>query len=62
MPDKKSRWLVTCSCGWEREASSAWAATASFRLHAQLSLKSDTEHIIRIEEPEPPSGIQLPLV
>ena len=25
MPDKKPRWRVVCSCGWEREASSARA-------------------------------------
>jgi hypothetical protein len=25
--EPKRRWLVTCSCGWERECVSAWGAT-----------------------------------
>jgi hypothetical protein len=63
MPDKKPRWLVTCSCGWTREASSAWAATALFRLHAQHLSDPGIEHTITIEEPpvEAPPGTQLPL-
>lgn len=62
-------WRVTCSCGYEREATSAWAATAIFRLHVKtiLSERGDErgkEHTVAIEEPptdEPPPG-QLPLV
>jgi hypothetical protein len=58
-------WRVTCSCGYEREATSAWAATAIFRLHVKTILGArEEEHTLAIEEPpreEPPSG-QLPLV
>jgi len=51
MPDKKPRWFVTCSRGWEREASSAWAATAIFRLHARYLGAPGIEYIITIAEP-----------
>lgn len=58
-------WRVTCSCGYEREATSAWAATAIFRLHVKTILGArQEEHTLSIEEPpreEPPPG-QLPLV
>lgn len=58
-------WRVICSCGYEREATSAWAATAIFRLHVKMILGARQEaHTVAIEEPpadEPPSG-QLPLV
>ena len=58
-------WRVICSCGYEREATSAWAATAIFRLHVKMILGArQEEHTVAIEEPpadEPPSG-QLPLV
>jgi hypothetical protein len=47
----KPRWLVTCSCGWEREASSEWAATAIAKLHVQRLSVSGTEHTITIEGP-----------
>jgi hypothetical protein len=46
-----SRWLVTCSCGWGREASSEWAANAVSRLHRQLA-DIGTEHVTRLEGPE----------
>ena len=58
-------WRVACSCGYEREATSAWAATAIFRLHVKMILGAgQEEHTLAIEEPpadESPSG-QLPLV
>ncbi|HEX6079499.1 MAG TPA: hypothetical protein VF197_07700 [Methylomirabilota bacterium] len=58
-------WRVVCSCGYEREATSAWAATAIFRLHVKMILGArQEEHTVAIEEPPadgPPSG-QLPLV
>ena len=58
-------WRVTCSCGYEREATSAWAATAIFRLHVKMILGArQEEHTLAIAEPpadEPPSG-QLHLV
>ena len=37
MKPEARRWLVTCSCGWGREASSDWAANAVSRLHQQLA-------------------------
>jgi hypothetical protein len=43
---------VACACGFEREASSAWAATAIARQHAQLLLDSPgSDHEIIVEEP-----------
>ncbi len=30
--EPKLRWLVTCSCGWERECSSEWAARSLSKL------------------------------
>ena len=59
----KFRWLITCSCGWEREASSLWAATAIFRLHARHLGDPGIDHTITIKEPpaDTPPGTQLPL-
>jgi len=64
MPDKKPRWRVVCSCGWEREASSAWAATAIVRLHVRHLGAPGIEHSLTIEEPpaDDPPGTQLPLI
>jgi hypothetical protein len=64
MPDKKPRWRVVCSCGWEREASSAWAATASVQLRVRHLGAPGIEHAVTIEEPpaDTPPGEQLPLV
>jgi hypothetical protein len=45
------RWLVTCSCGWERECSSEWAARSASRLHPQLA-PMDVAHVTRVEGPE----------
>jgi hypothetical protein len=30
------RWLVTCSCGWDRACVSEWAAKSVSKLHGQL--------------------------
>jgi hypothetical protein len=46
-----SGWRVTCSCGWERECSSEWAAHSVSKLHPQLA-KMDVEHVTRVEGPE----------
>jgi hypothetical protein len=54
-------WLVTCSCGWGREASSEWAANAVSRLHQQLA-GVGTEHVTRVEgRDQPEAGEQLRL-
>jgi hypothetical protein len=53
-------WLVTCPCGWGREASSEWAAKAIARLHAKHLAEPGTEHTVSIEEPPTP-GQQLTL-
>jgi hypothetical protein len=45
------RWLVTCSCGWERECSSEWAAQSVAKLHPQLG-PMDVAHMTRVEGPE----------
>jgi len=48
-----------CSCGWERECVSAWAAESVSRLHQQLG-DVGVEHVTRIEAPEgPTNGEQL---
>jgi hypothetical protein len=64
MPDKKPRWFVTRSCGWTREASSAWAANAIVRLHARHLGAPGIEHTLTIEEPptDVQPGTQLPLI
>lgn len=61
---KRPRWRVVCSCGWEREAPSAWAATASVRLHVQHLGAPGIEHTMTIEPPpvDPAPGEQLPLI
>ncbi len=51
MPDTKPRWFVACYCGWEREASSLWAATAILRLHARHLGDPGIDHTITIREP-----------
>ena len=48
MIEAKPRWLVTCSCGWTREASSEWAAKSIGKLHPQLA-PVGVAHVIRIE-------------
>jgi hypothetical protein len=50
--ERRPQWRVACACGFEREASSAWAATAIARQHAQLLLDSPgSDHEIIVEEP-----------
>jgi hypothetical protein len=54
-------WLVTCSCGWERQAVSEWAAKSLCRLHPQLAAM-DVAHVTRVEGPDQAaSGDQLTL-
>jgi hypothetical protein len=64
MRTEKRRWRVVCSCGWERETSSVWAATASLRLHVRHLGAPGIEHAVTIEEPptDAQPGEQLPLV
>jgi hypothetical protein len=63
VPELRPVRLIACSCGWGREASSAWATTAVARLHARHLAEPGTEHTITIEEPptDAASGEQLPL-
>jgi len=62
--NNRLRWRIRCFCGWEREASSAWAATAILRLHVRHLGAPGIEHTVTIEEPPAaaPPGEQLPLV
>lgn len=53
-------WLVTCSCGWERECSSEWAARSVSKLHPQLA-PIDVTHETRVEGPGNGGGCQLRL-
>jgi hypothetical protein len=39
-----------CSCGWEREPVSEWAAKSLFKLHPQLGAM-DMKHVTRVEGP-----------
>ena len=62
MTEPQRLWLVTCSCGWERECVSQWAAESVSNLHRQLRDVS-VEHKTQVEAPGesgPPE--QLPLV
>jgi hypothetical protein len=43
-------WRVTCSCGWELECSSEWAAGSVMKLHPQLA-PMDVAHVTRVERP-----------
>ena len=52
-----TRWLVTCSCGWERVCSSEWAAQSVSKLHRQLA-PMDVAHVTRVEEPDGGAGGQ----
>ena len=49
------RWLVTCSCGWERECVSQRAAQSVSKLHPRLG-RMDVEHATRIEGPNDSGG------
>jgi hypothetical protein len=53
----RSHWLVICSCGWERECSSEWAARSVSRLHPQLA-PVDVAHVTRVEGPGDGAGEQ----
>ena len=44
-------WLVTCSCGWEGEAVSEWAAKSPCKLHPQLAAM-DVAHVTRVVGPD----------
>ncbi len=50
-------WLVFCSCGWEREAVSEWAAKSLCKLHPQLAAM-DVAHVTRAEGPIQAAGDQ----
>ena len=57
MSERGPYWRITCSCGWTREASSAWTATAIARLHARYLTGPDLAHTtITIEEPRDPGA------
>jgi hypothetical protein len=53
----KPRWLVICSCGWERETVSEWAARSVSKLDPQLA-PMDVAHVTRVERPEDNAGGQ----
>ena len=50
-------WLVICSCGWERECSSEWAAQSIAKLHPQLA-SMDVAHVTRVEGRGDAAGAQ----
>ena len=51
MAGSNHRWVVACTCGWDWEATSAWAATEIATLHARHLTERDAEHVITIREP-----------
>ena len=51
MRPSKPVWLVVCSCGWERETVSEWAARSVSKLHPQLA-PMDVAHVTRVEGPD----------
>jgi hypothetical protein len=50
-------WLVFCSCGWEREAVSEWAAKSLCKLHPQLAAM-DVALVTRVDGPDQAAGDQ----
>jgi hypothetical protein len=52
-----THWLVICSCGWERECSSEWAARSASKLHPQLAAM-DVAHVTRVGGPDDGAGEQ----
>jgi hypothetical protein len=59
--DLRPSCLVICSCGWERECSSEWAARSVSKLHPQLA-PMDVNHATRVEGPnDSAAGQQLTL-
>jgi len=49
--EPRLHWLVTCSCGWERECASEWAAQSVSKLHPQFA-PMDVAHMTRVAGPE----------
>ncbi len=50
--DKHGQWRVACSCGFERQAATAWEATELARLHVRAILGDlEQDHTWTIEEP-----------
>jgi hypothetical protein len=47
----RPRWLVICSCGWERATVSEWAARSASKLHPQLA-PMDVVHVTRVDGPD----------
>jgi len=61
MSVEKPVWLVTCSCGYERECISAWAATATAKLHVVHLGDKSVKHVVTVKKPpEPGARLQLP--
>ena len=50
-----THWLVTCSCGWERECSSEWAAAVS-KQTPSAARPMDAAHVTRVEGPDTGAG------
>ncbi len=62
MRSSKRHWRVTCSCGWDRECVSRWAAESVAKLHPKLGA-SDAIHTVHAEAPsdQMPGQPDLPL-
>jgi hypothetical protein len=44
-------WRVVCSCGWERDCSSEWAAQTACKVHPRLA-PMNVSHVTRVEGQE----------
>jgi len=51
MTEPKPRWLVTCSCGYERECSDAWSASATAKLHGVHLGDKSVAHVVTVKKP-----------
>ncbi|HKW91346.1 MAG TPA: hypothetical protein VJX92_05555 [Methylomirabilota bacterium] len=51
MAGSNHRWVIACTCGWDKEASSAWDATEIASRHARHLSEQGAEHVITIKEP-----------
>ena len=50
VPEPRSRWRITCSCGWTSDFSQRWHAESVAKLHPRLG-EPGAEHTVTIEEP-----------
>jgi hypothetical protein len=50
MTTPKPRWIVRCSCGWDRKCVSQWAAESVAKMHPRLADPA-TVHTVSVDAP-----------